>query len=133
MCAQLVPSVLSCFHLGFPCYFQLLAIPLPSLYSQISPVVSLLFVLSCDRVLVLALSRFIVADSLRLRGLQPPGSSVHGVLQARVLECVARPPPGALPHPGTEPASLMSPALAGGFFTPRATWEGLYFCLSVSS
>ena len=27
------------------------------------------------------------------------------------------PPPGDLPHPGTEPPSLTSPALAGGFFT----------------
>ena len=27
------------------------------------------------------------------------------------------PPPGDLPHPGTEPMSLMSPALAGRFFT----------------
>ena len=27
------------------------------------------------------------------------------------------PPPGDLPNPGTEPESLMSPALAGGFFT----------------
>ena len=27
------------------------------------------------------------------------------------------PPPGDLPNPGTEPVSLMSPALAGGFFT----------------
>ena len=27
------------------------------------------------------------------------------------------PPPGDLPHPGIEPGSLMSPALAGGFFT----------------
>ena len=26
------------------------------------------------------------------------------------------PPPGDLPHSGTEPTSLMSPALAGGFF-----------------
>ena len=25
------------------------------------------------------------------------------------------PPPGDLPHPGVEPASLKSPALAGGF------------------
>ena len=32
------------------------------------------------------------------------------------------PPPGNLPDPGTEPAS---PALAGGFFTTRATWEAL--------
>ena len=27
------------------------------------------------------------------------------------------------PDPGMEPASLMSPALAGGFFTTSATWE----------
>ena len=30
------------------------------------------------------------------------------------------PPPGDLPNPGIEPASLMSPALAGGFFTTSA-------------
>ena len=33
------------------------------------------------------------------------------------------PPPGALPIPGIDPVSLMSPALAGGFFTTNATWE----------
>ena len=33
------------------------------------------------------------------------------------------PPPGDLPDPGIEPVSLMSPALAGGFFTTSATWE----------
>ena len=36
------------------------------------------------------------------------------------------PPPGDLPHPGVEPACLKSPALAGGFFTTSANWEGLY-------
>ena len=30
-------------------------------------------------------------------------------------------PPGNLPNPGIEPKSLMSPALAGGFFTTSAT------------
>ena len=33
--------------------------------------------------------------------------------------------PGYLPHPGSEPMSLMSPALAGRFFTTSATWEAL--------
>ena len=33
------------------------------------------------------------------------------------------PPPGDLPNPGTEPVSLMSPALASGFFITSATWE----------
>ena len=34
------------------------------------------------------------------------------------------PPPVDLPNPGIEPTSLPSPALAGGFFTLSATWEG---------
>ena len=33
------------------------------------------------------------------------------------------PLPGDLPDPGIEPMSLMSPALAGGFFTTSATWK----------
>ena len=33
------------------------------------------------------------------------------------------PPPEDFPNPEFEPASLMSPALAGGFFTTSATWE----------
>ena len=31
--------------------------------------------------------------------------------------------PGHLPNPGIKPASLVSPALAGGFFTTSTTWE----------
>ena len=41
-----------------------------------------------------------------------PISSVHGILQARILEWVAMPSFRGLPDPGIEPASLMSPALA---------------------
>ena len=33
------------------------------------------------------------------------------------------PPPRDLPGPGVEPTSLLSPALAGTFFTTSATWE----------
>ena len=33
------------------------------------------------------------------------------------------PPPAYLPDPGFEPVSLMSPALAGRFFTTNANWE----------
>ena len=47
----------------------------------------------------------------------PPSSSVHGILQARILECVAMPSFRGFSDPGIEPASLTSPALAGGFFT----------------
>ena len=40
-----------------------------------------------------------------------PGSSVHGILQARILEWVACPPPGDVPYPGIEPVSPAVPAL----------------------
>ena len=33
------------------------------------------------------------------------------------------PSPGNLPDPGIELVSLVSPALAGGFFTTSTTWE----------
>ena len=51
-----------------------------------------------------------------------PGSSVHGILQARILEWVAVPPPGDLPNLVIKLRSLMSPALAGRFFITSATW-----------
>ena len=51
----------------------------------------------------------------------PPGSSIHGILQARML-C---PSPGDLPDPGIKPLSLKSPALAGGFFITNTTWKVL--------
>jgi len=52
----------------------------------------------------------------------PSGSSVHGILQARILEWVAMPsPPGDLPDPGIEHVSPVSPELAGGFFTTEST------------
>ena len=35
----------------------------------------------------------------------PPGSPVHGILQARILEQVSFPPPVDLPDPGIEPRS----------------------------
>ena len=43
-----------------------------------------------------------------------PGSSVHGIFQARILKQVAISFAGHLPDPGIKPAS---PALADGFFT----------------
>ena len=46
-----------------------------------------------------------------------PGSFVHGILQAGILEWVAISFLGNPPDPGIEPASLASPALAGGLFT----------------
>ena len=53
----------------------------------------------------------------------PPDLSVHGIFQAKILEWVAMPFSKGSSRPGVEPASLRSPAFAGGFFTTSATWE----------
>ena len=54
----------------------------------------------------------------------PPGSSVCGILQERILEWVAMPSSrGIFLNQGIKPVSLMSSALAGRFFTASATWE----------
>ena len=47
----------------------------------------------------------------------PPGYSVHGIFQARILEWVHFPSPGDLTDPDVKPESLASPTLAGRFFT----------------
>ena len=49
----------------------------------------------------------------------PPGFSVHGIFQARILEWVAT--PGDLPNPGIEPVPLLFRAVAGGVFTTSPT------------
>ena len=53
----------------------------------------------------------------------PPGSSVHGILQARILEWVAMSSSSGSSRPGVEPTPLASPALAGGFLTTCTTWS----------
>ena len=54
-----------------------------------------------------------------------PGSSVYGILQARILEWTTMPSSRGSSQPTVEPMSLPSPALAGGFFTTNTTWEAL--------
>ena len=46
---------------------------------------------------------------------RPPGSCVHGILQARILEWVAMPSSRGSSQPRDQLESLMFPALAGGF------------------
>ena len=52
----------------------------------------------------------------------PPGSSVHGILQARVLEWVAIPSPGDLPNPGIKPRSPTLQADALPSKQPAKCW-----------
>ena len=53
----------------------------------------------------------------------PPGSSVHGILQARILEWVAMPSSRGSSQPRDQTCTSMSLALVGRFFTTRTTWE----------
>ena len=76
------------------------------------------------------ISRVLCAKSLQLCptlhdpvDYSPPGSSIHGILQARILVWFAMPSSRDLSNPGIEPVSLMSPALACGFFSTSPTWE----------
>ena len=56
----------------------------------------------------------------------PPGSSVHGILQARILEWVAMPSSrGSSQTRDQNLLSLTSPAVAGRFFTTSTIWEAL--------
>ena len=54
----------------------------------------------------------------------PPGSSVHGTFQARILGWLPFPPPGGPPDPETEP---VSPCTAGRFFNAEPLGA---FCVS---
>ena len=57
-----------------------------------------------------------------------PASSVHGILQARILEWVTMLSSRNLPDPGIKPVSLAPAALAGRFFTTNSTWEAHVIC-----
>ena len=50
----------------------------------------------------------------------PPGPSVHGIFQARILNWVPFPSPRDLPDPGIEPVTPAFPVLAGAFFTTES-------------
>ena len=56
-----------------------------------------------------------------------PGSYVHGFSRQEYWSRLLCPPPGHLPDPGIEPASLMSSAFASRFSTTSATWGIHYF------
>ena len=58
-----------------------------------------------------------------------PGSSVHGIFQARILEWVACYPPGDIPDPRINPCFNVS-CTSGRFFTTEPIRETLYRSLS---
>ena len=54
---------------------------------------------------------------------RPPGPSVHGILQARILEWVAMLSSRGTSQPRDRTQVSMSPVLAGWLFITSATWE----------
>ena len=56
----------------------------------------------------------------------PPGSSVHGILQARIWSGLPFTTPRDLPQPGIEPMPLGSPAFASGLFITEPPREPLH-------
>ena len=64
-----------------------------------------------------------MSDSVTLWTVAPQAPLSRGFSRQEYRSGVPFPPPGDLPYPGIEPASLMSPALAGRFFTTSITWE----------
>ena len=58
-----------------------------------------------------------------------PGSSVHGILQARILEWVAMPSSSAPSHTGIKPESLTSPGSLAFF----PTWEAQMSVVGVTN
>ena len=62
-----------------------------------------------------------------------PGSSVHGIFQARILERVAMPSSKGSCQPRMDPGSLNSPAFPGTFFTTSATWEAQNILIHINT
>ena len=61
----------------------------------------------------------------------PPGSSVHGIFQARILEWVVISFSGHLPDPGIKLVSLASPALAGRVFITASLGKPIFCCIVI--
>jgi len=87
---------------------------------------TLIFYMVYYLILVLCAKSFLLCPTLcHPMDCSPSGSSVHAILQARILGWVVFPPPvwGSSQHKDPRNPRLMSPALAGMFFTTCATWE----------
>ena len=69
------------------------------------------------------LSCFIYVQFCNPMDCSPLGSSVHGILLARILECAVMPSSRGSFWPSDQTPVSWSPALAGRFFTTSATWE----------
>ena len=86
-----------------------------SILSHSNPAIVLLFSQHLPKMCVCAQSCLILCDP---QDCSPPGSSLFtGFSRQESWSGLPFPPPGHLPSSGTEHSSLVSPALAGRFFT----------------
>ena len=78
--------------------------------------------IACVYVFMLSpFNRVLLFETLWTAARQAPVS--RGFFRQEYWRGLPCPLPGDIPDPGTKPVSLTSPALAGKFFTTRATWE----------
>ena len=85
----------------------------------------------CTRVVVVIVSVAQLCSALcDPMDCSPPGSSVHGILQARILEWVAFPSPGDLPDPGIKPRS---PALQAESLPSEPPGKPIYVYTHIST
>ena len=113
---------LGCGYLWWPLNIEILSIGFTITSGDVSilmvPFCVKWCVCVCVRACVHVLSATQLVRLFAILGIcSPPGSSVDGISQARILEWVAITPSGDLPDPGIKPMSPASPALAGRFFT----------------
>ena len=71
----------------------------------------------------------VVSNSVRAVDCSPPGSSVRGILQIRILVWVAMPSSRGSSRPRDRTHISGVSGNGGGFFTHRAAWEALVYCL----
>ena len=74
-------------------------------------------------VCVCVLSSFSCLIPCNSMGCSPPGSSIHGILQARILSGCHFLFQGIFPTQGSNPSLLSLTVLVGGFFTTSHLWE----------
>ena len=95
-----------------PAFLDLQPLPLSSHHSKL-----------CLLLLLSLFSRVRLCATLWTVAHQAPLSM--GFARQEYWSGLSCPSPGDLPNPGIEPTSLISPALAGTFFTTSAPWEAL--------
>ena len=108
-----------------------------TLFSFIGGVIKTIQLYSCLLLTVGMLAKLlqsrptsVMFDSVTLWTVACPAPLSMGLPRQEHWSGLPCPPPGDLPNPGIEPASLRSPALAGGFFNTSAACTG--FCFSFS-